>query len=124
MQEVEADFESEDPARRRAAMRKLGVHIMRMHQDMQNMIGRHTVDGKEVDVQRGYERLERMERAMFGIEDQGLEKKQKGLVDIYQDLDRLRSLVCYAIYGIGGIIALIGVPKVWEAIKAMVSSSV
>lgn len=121
MSETEDDFESDDPARRRAAMRRLGVLLMRMRLEQQEMIERHKAGGEPMNIAAAYTKLERIDKAVFG-EDNGLEQNQKGLVGLYRELEAQRRLLCYVMYGVIGLIGLTGVPEIWAVVKHVIGS--
>ena len=59
MSEVEEDLASEDPAATKRAMRKIGTHIVRMHQQLDEMIQAHTDEnGQPYNIHAAYNTLE------------------------------------------------------------------
>lgn len=55
MREVEEDLDSDDPVASRRAMRRLGTHIIRMHQQLDELVAAHTDEnGNPYDVRAAY----------------------------------------------------------------------
>ena len=65
MREVEEGLDSDDPPAFKRAVRKLSTHIMRMHQQIEELVISHTApNGTPYDVKEAYERLEGLAEEM------------------------------------------------------------
>ena len=69
MREVEEGLDSEEPPAFRKAVRKLGTHIIRMHQKIEELVDSHTDEttGRPYDVHKAYAKLDGIEKEVASM---------------------------------------------------------